>query len=131
MSKTLAAVCGVVVTGFLAGLACGSSKAEQKPEEKTETGAPAAAAAEAPKPCDLFKQDCAEGQACTFAQGQSVCVASGAAKDGDPCKTGNDCGKGLFCTSAGCKAICDAAHPCAGGVNCTMFTNNNTLGACQ
>jgi hypothetical protein len=105
-------------------LGCAGSKKETK-----ETAPAQEAQAAAPKPCDLFKQDCAEGEGCTMAGGQSVCVAVGTVAEGGACATGNDCSKGNFCTSDGCRRLCDDAHPCPKG-SCQKFDNAPNLGAC-
>ena len=117
----------VVTSGLALGVACGSSKSAEKPATE-----PAAAAAPAPTKCDLFKQDCPEGQGCMVAGGDAVCVPAGAAAAAAACQSSNDCVKGTVCGNNVCHPLCDKAHPCATGT-CTTFDNMPAfpdLGAC-
>ncbi len=61
-------------------------------------------------PCDPVRQDCPDGQRCTYARGDGgtwrACVEDGTAEEGEPCQLSgasgdmriDTCKKGLFCT---------------------------------
>jgi hypothetical protein len=119
----------VIVSSCLGlGVACGSSKSSEKPATDT----PAVEQAAVPTKCDLFKQDCPEGQGCMVASGEAVCVPAGQAAADAACQTSNDCVKGTVCGENLCRPLCDKDHPCAKG-SCTIFTNMPAfpdLGAC-
>lgn len=63
--------------------------------------------------CDPLVQDCPDGEACTVADHQFLCVAvavDGAA--GDPCEVVSECGVGLACCPGALLADCEAAKCC-------------------
>jgi hypothetical protein len=63
--------------------------------------------------CDPLAQDCPDGEACTVADQEFVCLTvavDGAA--GDPCVVASECGVGLACCPASLLADCDAGNCC-------------------
>ena len=82
--------------------------------------------------CDIYAQDCADGEACTFGLDPEtnepifVCETAGDNADGDPCSNGNGrCMAGLVCirdddTNSSCHSICRTDEECtAEGQMCT------------
>lgn len=74
--------------------------------------------------CDIYAQDCPEGEACTFGRDSEtdepifVCENAGPNAEGDPCSGGNGrCQAGLICirddeTTSTCHAICQSDDEC-------------------
>jgi hypothetical protein len=56
--------------------------------------------------CDVFEQDCPQGEACY----RAVCAKAGSGRNGASCAGDEDCASGFLCDRAGspnaCRAIC-------------------------
>ena len=84
--------------------------------------------------CDPFDDTCPTGTKCSSLSGfdqevRFTCLFEGQAGIDEPC-SGTDnifCQEGLHCTSSGaaaaCYPACDDAHPCDGGVGCSVWNN--------
>ncbi|MDY7229616.1 hypothetical protein [Hyalangium rubrum] len=88
--------------------------------------------------CDPVRQDCPDGQRCTYVRGDGgtwrECVAEGTADEGAPCQLGaseplgiDTCKKGLFCTDVAladggtgfqCARLCHDTASCAAPREC-------------
>ena len=75
-----------------------------------------------PDPCDILKQDCADGgKACYNTSQGDVCLQKGGLQAGSPCDSANDCAPGLACVASKCYIVCDpndVTHAaCQTGIN--------------
>lgn len=88
--------------------------------------------------CNMFAQDCRDGQGCFALGDESMCAWAGPVPVGGECTYQNDCGAGATCVLNTCRTVCDAidlqgAQGC--GALCqeghSIISESGALGACN
>ncbi len=77
------------------------------------------------KVCDIFKQDCADGLACTLNGSKESCLKPGPKKKGEACDGTSFCEKGLVCVSDKCHEVCNP-HTSGPDPKCTNVCPDRT-----
>lgn len=82
--------------------------------------------------CDLFAQDCSDGQACFLTADGAQCYDPGMSSCGEPCEFLNDCQPGQICAGAPsrCLAMCEPGSACPGAAQCAALSDRADVGVC-